>query len=159
MNRPAAAYACGLLVGAATATAAWVRLAGHPVSSAATRAQLAAIQVCIRALEALPTQPGWDDDDGTPQRRGQDGPLGRRDPATGTPGGSMPVQARTGRSGAVTPYTLGGEAATAAADMCPQCHRDNTQPWDLCADCAAGNAQAAEKSYAAWLDAHRREDG
>jgi len=102
VNRPAAAWFAGLLVGAATATAAWVRLAGHPVSSAATRAQLAAIQACIRALEALPTQPGWDDDDGTPQRRGQDGPLARRDPATGTPRGSMPAQARTGPSGAVT---------------------------------------------------------
>jgi len=66
MNRPAAAWFAGLLVGAATATAAWVRLAGHPVSSAATRAQLAAIQACIRALEALPTRPGWDDEDGTP---------------------------------------------------------------------------------------------
>lgn len=64
----------------------------------------------------------------------------------------MPAQACTGRSGAVTTYTLGGEAATAAADMCPQCHRDNTQPWDLCADCAASNAQAAEKSYAACFD-------
>jgi len=62
MTRPAAAWFAGLLVGAATATAAWVRLAGHPPVKAASRAQLAAIQACIRALEALPTRE-WDDDE------------------------------------------------------------------------------------------------
>jgi len=136
VTRPAAAWFAGLLVGAAAATATWVRLAGHPPVKAASRAQLAAIQACIRALEALPTREwdgdepmfdkggilpsgvctfyngtgrpiylGPDDEDGTPQRRGQDGPLAPRDPATGTPGGSeaaRPAQARTGRSGAVT---------------------------------------------------------
>jgi len=105
MNQTAAAWLAGLAVGAATATAAWVRLAGHPPVKAASRAQLAAIQACIRALEALPTREWDDDEDGTPQRRGQDGPLAPRNPATGTPGGSepaRPAQARTGRSGEVT---------------------------------------------------------
>lgn len=28
------------------------------------------------------------------------------------------------------------QAATAAADMCPQCHEDNVEPWGMCANCA-----------------------
>jgi len=55
-----AAWSAGLLVGAVAATAAWVRLAGHP-PVAVSRAQLAAIRACIRALEALPARE-WDDD-------------------------------------------------------------------------------------------------
>jgi len=174
MNRPAAAWFAGLLVGAATATAAWVRLAGHPASSAATRAQLAAIRLGIRALEAWPTRE-WDDEDGqelaafdaviarqhgeggTPQRRGQDGPLAPRDPDAGTPGGSRAAQARTG---GLSHLGLGGgaqEAAYGAGGFIPGYADAETVAAAIRRD-EPRITEAAVRSYAAaWLEGRRRE--